>query len=134
MSIWQWLFAPWEYASTAGLPAAEQRGAYLVRHLGHCGECHTPRNIFGALNVDNELAGSPKGSPAGGAPNLTSDPDRGIGRWSAADLEFFLEVGMKPDGDFAGGGMAAVVDENTALLSKENRAAITAFLRSLPSP
>lgn len=132
MGIWQWLFSPWEYPSAAGLPAAEQRGAYIVRHLGHCGECHTPRDIFGALGTESELAGSPKGSPGGGAPDLTPDPDRGIGRWSLADLEFFLELGMKPDGDFAGGGMAPVVDENTAQLTKDDRAAIAAFLRSLP--
>ncbi len=93
----------------------------------------TRRAISSARSTrTSELAGSPKGSPGGGAPNLTPDPDRGIGRWSLADLEFFLELGMKPDGDFAGGGMAPVVDENTAQLTKEDRAAIAAFLRSLP--
>ncbi|MEE4186089.1 MAG: cytochrome c, partial [Gammaproteobacteria bacterium] len=51
MWIWQALFAPWEYPAPAGSDgdAEWQRGAYLVRHLGHCGECHTPRDWFGAL-------------------------------------------------------------------------------------
>ena len=58
MRIWQQLFSPWQYAESASTDTELQRGAYLVRHLGHCGECHTPRNIFGALDTARELAGS----------------------------------------------------------------------------
>lgn len=44
---------------------------------------------------------------------------------------YFFEIGMLPNGDFAGGEMSAVIDENTALLTDEDRAAITEYLRQL---
>jgi mono/diheme cytochrome c family protein len=132
MGIWQSLFAPWEYAPAAADASEEwQRGAYLVRHLGHCGECHTPRDRFGALNTARELAGNKVEKPAESAPDITTDKNTGIGSWSAEDLEFFLELGMYPDGDFVGGGMAEVVDDNTALLTAADRRAIRVFLQSL---
>jgi len=139
MRIWQWLFAPWQYAAHTAADSESQRGAYLVRHLGHCGECHTPRNIFGALDTRLELSGSgsatSKGSDAAhneGAPDIRPDRETGIGAWTRGDLELFLEIGMLPDGDFAGGQMTAVIDDNTALLTPEDRGAIAAFLLSLP--
>ena len=139
MRIWQWLFAPWQYAAQADTDAELQRGAYLVRHLGHCGECHTPRNIFGALNTRLELKGSGsainKGRDAAhnqSAPDISPDRETGIGTWTRGDLELFLEIGLLPDGDFAGGQMASVIDDNTALLTPEDRRAIATFLLSLP--
>ena len=133
MGIWQWLFAPWEYSSVEDPDPQLARGAYLVRHLGHCGECHTKRNVFGALEVAHELAGSPKDATGSSAPGLTRDKKTGLGKWTRGDLNFFFELGMKPDGDFVGGTMAPVVDDNTSQLTPADREAITAFLRSLPS-
>jgi mono/diheme cytochrome c family protein len=135
MTIWQWLYAPWEYAEPTTTQDAEwQRGAYLVRHLGHCGECHTPRNSLGALDTEQELAGGARPDDEDTAPNLTASGNNGIGRWSAKDLEFFLEMGMYPDGDFVGGNMVAVIDDNTAELTAADRRAIGNFLRSLNRP
>jgi len=131
MGIWKRLFSPWEYPQSATGDELTQRGAYLVRHLGHCGECHTPRDIFGALKTDLELAGSPKASAGGGAPNITPDREDGIGTWSEEELIFFLELGMYPDGDFAGGAMTAVVDEHTALLTDQDRLAIARYLQQI---
>ncbi len=109
------------------------RGAYLVRHLGHCGQCHTPRSRFGALIADRELAGSPSGVKKDSVPNVTPHEADGIGTWSAPDLELFLEIGMLPDGDFAGAGMGQVIDENTSQLTGEDRSAIATYLRALPA-
>jgi mono/diheme cytochrome c family protein len=109
------------------------RGAYLVRHLGHCGECHTPRNRLGALIADEELAGSPAGPEGRRVPNITPDDATGIGDWSQSDLETFLELGMLPNGDFAGSGMGAVIDENTSQLTAADRRAIAVYLKSLPA-
>lgn len=135
MGIWKALFAPWNYPPVPADADAEwARGAYLVRHLGHCGECHTARNVFGALKLNAELAGSPKGSSGGGAPDITPNTDTGIGNWSDDELLFFFELGMLPDGDFVGGGMTAVVDDNTALLTDEDRAAMVIYLRNLAGP
>ena len=108
------------------------RGAYLVRHLGHCGECHTPRGGLGALKSDQELAGNPDGPDGEKIPNITPDRNDGIGKWSASDIEYFLEIGMLPDGDFVGSAMGAVIDNNTGKLTKEDRIAIATYLKSLP--
>jgi mono/diheme cytochrome c family protein len=106
------------------------RGAYLVRHLGHCGECHTPRGGLGGLKHDQELAGNPDGPDDEKIPNITPNRDDGIGKWSASDIEYFLEIGMFPDGDFVGSTMGAVIDNNTGKLTKEDRVAIVTYLKS----
>jgi mono/diheme cytochrome c family protein len=107
------------------------RGAYLVRHVGHCGECHTPRGRLGALQFEKALTGNPDGAHDEKVPNITADPENGIGRWSPRDIEYFLDIGMKPDGDFSGGSMSAVIDENTSHLTPEDRMAIAIYLSSL---
>jgi mono/diheme cytochrome c family protein len=133
-TAWRWLyFRPVPFAGDPGRDAAWNRGAYLVRHLGHCGECHTPRNALGALRTDLELAGNPQGPEARVVPNITPEETDGIGAWSASDIETFLEIGMLPDGDFAGAGMGEVIDENTSKLTPEDRRAIVAYLRALPA-
>ncbi len=109
------------------------RGAYLVRHLGHCGECHTPRSSLGALHYDQELAGNPDGPDETKIPNITPNRKDGIGKWSASDIEYFLDIGMLPDGDFVGSTMGAVIDHNTSKLTKEDRIAIATYLKSIES-
>jgi mono/diheme cytochrome c family protein len=132
-SAWQWLFfTPARFASDAARDADWNRGAYLVRHLGHCGECHTRRNALGALRRDREMAGNPDGPEDRSVPNITPDAAEGIGDWTAGDIEMFLETGMFPDGDFAGAGMGQVVDENTSQLTPADRRAIATYLQSLP--
>jgi mono/diheme cytochrome c family protein len=106
------------------------RGAYLVRHLGHCGECHTPRSSLGVLQADQEMAGGVMGDET--IPNITQHRVDGIGRWSASDIEYFLDIGMLPDGDFAGSSMVDVIEDNTAKLTREDRLAIAAYLKSVP--
>ena len=108
------------------------RGAYLVRHLGHCGECHTPRGRLGALQRDAELAGNADFIPDESAPNITPDKEHGIGRWSLSDIEYFLDIGMLPDGDFTGGAMGAVIEDSTSRMTREDRLAIATYIKSLP--
>ncbi|MDH5344201.1 MAG: cytochrome c [Gammaproteobacteria bacterium] len=105
------------------------RGAYLVRHLGHCGECHTPRSSTGVPVGGREFAGSDFGGEK--VPNITPHPQDGIGRWSASDIDYFLEIGMLPDGDFTGSSMGDVIEDNTSHLSRDDRLAIAAYLKSL---
>lgn len=131
-AAWQLLFFDSErFTADGDRDATWNRGAYLVRHLGHCGECHSPRGRFGATLADQEMAGG-IGADGKTVPNITPNRDDGIGRWSADDLALFLELGMMPDADFAGGSMAAVIDDNTSQLTPEDRAAIGAYLESLP--
>lgn len=109
------------------------RGAYLATALGHCGECHTPRNPLGAVNGDMAFAGTRNGPQGGAVPNITPDKKTGIGEWSEDDLDTFLTMGMLPDGDFVGGEMADVVFGGTARLTPADRKALIEFLRTLPA-
>ena len=105
------------------------RGAYLVRHLGHCSECHTPRSNTGVLQMDREMAGAILGEEK--VPNISPHRSDGIGRWRASDIDYFLEIGMLPDGDFTGSSMVDVIEDNTSKLTREDRLAIAAYLLSL---
>lgn len=120
------------FVDDAGRPAAVNRGAYLVTALGHCGECHTPRNLMGASDRGLAFAGTRNGPEGSNVPNITPDPETGIGRWSTGDLAELLKSGMTPDGDFVGGSMAEVVRETTSKLSENDRKAMVAYLRALP--
>jgi mono/diheme cytochrome c family protein len=105
------------------------RGAYLVNGPGHCAECHSPRNPFGGIVASQRFAGGP--DPEGGdgwVPNITR---AGIGKYSEADIERILTTGELPDGDTVGGAMGRVV-ANTAQLSQADRAAMAAYIKSLP--
>ncbi len=122
-------FEPARFAPDPSKDEQWNRGAYLVRHLGHCGECHTPRSATGVLRADEEFAGSEFGGEK--IPNISTHRVDGIGRWSASDIEYFLEIGMLPDGDFTGSSMVAVIEDNTGQLSREDRLAIAAYLKSV---
>lgn len=106
------------------------RGAYLVEAVTHCEECHTPRNRIGGLQRSMKLAGARM--EGGSIPNITPDPETGIGKWSDADLTDLLKYGMTPDGDSVGGEMAEVVEGATGKLNDADLKAIIAYLRSIP--
>ena len=124
-------FEAGRFASDPAQSEEWNRGAYLVRHLGHCGECHTPRNRLGALQDTHHLRGNSDGPDSEDIPNITADPADGIGDWSVKDLEYFLDIGMLPDGDFVGGSMSSVIDDNTSHLTRADRVAIAIYLKSL---
>lgn len=105
--------------------APEIRGRYIAEALGHCGECHTPRDWTGGLRRGAAYAGSTLGGTK--VPSIT--PER-LARWSASDLSEFLSSGMTPDGDFAGGEMAEVIRNSTSRLTSDDLAALVAHLRS----
>ncbi len=106
------------------------RGRYLVEGPGHCGECHTPRNLAGAMRTANWLAGAPNPEGRGRIPNITPG-EGGIGGWSAGDVAYYLETGFTPEFDTVGGSMVAV-QRNMAMLPAEDRAAIAAYLLAVP--
>lgn len=107
------------------------RGRYLTEGLGHCAECHTPRNLAGALDTSQWLAGGPNPEGDGQVPNITPHPD-GLESWSLDDIAYGLESGFTPDFDPMGGTMASVV-KNFANVSAEDRAAIAAYLKTIPA-
>ncbi|MEL6817049.1 MAG: cytochrome c [Pseudomonadota bacterium] len=105
------------------------RGQYLTEGMGHCGECHTSRNIAGAIRGDVWLAGAPNPSGQGRIPNITPHPD-GIDSWTEDDIAFSLESGFTPTFDSFGGTMASVA-KNYANVAAEDRQAIAAYLKAV---
>ena len=108
--------------------ALHDRGAYLVETLGHCAECHSSRNLLGAIKPETRFAGGLDPEGSGFVPNIT--PSR-IGSWSEADLARMLKTGETPEHGRVGSSMADVV-ANTALLPDEDRQAIARYIKSLP--
>lgn len=109
------------------------RGAYLVKAVSHCGECHTPRTALGGLERDRQLGGAVlAGAERKRAPNITPDMKDGIGSWTVDDITALLKIGMKQNGDFVEAPMSDVV-EGTAKLTDADRHAIAIYLKSVPA-
>lgn len=127
---WKWLFMDGKpFIADASKPASWNRGAYLVNGLGHCAECHSPRNALGGIVDAQRFAGGPNPEGEGWVPNITQ---KRLGEWSVKDIAYFLETGQTPDGDTAGGSMARVI-RNTEKLSAADRDAMAEYIKSLPS-
>jgi len=136
VSIWKWsYFRPVVIhgQKKMGDEASDrQRGAYIAVALAHCAECHTPRDKFGGMDLSRSLAGTRDGPDGDSVPNITSDASTGIGRWSDDELKQYLKTGMTPDGDYAGGLMAEVIDNGLKYLKQDDLAALVSYLRSVP--
>ncbi len=128
--VWNGLFL-----GSRDLPAADdpvlRRGAYLVDHLGHCGECHTPRNAFFGMQDDRYLAGETIDGWL--APNLTADPVTGIGAWTERDIVDYLRTGYAGNVVQAAGPMAQFVQHGTSHLDDDDLAAMAAYLKTIPA-
>jgi mono/diheme cytochrome c family protein len=129
VGIWKWLF----FDDRLFIPDQSRspqwnRGAYLVNGLGHCAECHSPRNFLGGIIAAQRFAGGPNPEGEGWVPNITQ---KGIGEWSDKDIAYFLKSGQTPDGDSAGGSMVRVI-RNTSQLPETDQAAIADYVKSLP--
>jgi mono/diheme cytochrome c family protein len=132
--IWKLrFFEPGVFKPDPGRSTSWNRGAYLVQAMAHCGECHTPRTRFGAMDRALAFAGASSGPDGESTPNITRDEETGIGTWSRSELVDYLSEGMLPDGDFAGGLMADVIDNGLEYLSAEDLDAIAEFIMTVPA-
>jgi len=130
MALWKLI----NFDDTPFQPKAEKsptwnRGAYIVQGPGHCGECHSPRNLLGGVKTDEALTGNPEGPEGEVVPPLVAGKNSHISQWSDSDLLFSLQIGMTPDGDFLGGSMGHVIENTTSKLSEEDLKAIVEYLR-----
>lgn len=107
------------------------RGRYLVEAVGHCGECHTPRDRLGGPDTSRWLGGGPSPEGEGRVPNITPGAAE-LGSWSARDIAYYLESGFTPDFDTVGGSMVKV-QENVSRLPADDLAAIAAYLQAIPA-
>jgi mono/diheme cytochrome c family protein len=129
VGIWKWLFMDAKpFMPDTARPAQWNRGAYLVTSLGHCAECHSPRNFLGGIVAAQRFAGGPDPDGKGWVPNITQ---KGISDWNEKDIAYFLESGQTPDGDSAGGSMVSVI-RNISQLSEADRNAVATYIKSLP--
>jgi mono/diheme cytochrome c family protein len=128
VTFWKWLyFTPGPMTSLPGASPVVVRGSYLVQALGHCGECHTPRNFLGGPRRDRFLAGG-RGEDGKKVPNLTPT---GLGLWSDENLREFFRTGITPDDDTVSETMDEVIRNSTSRLTPADIAAMVAYLRSL---
>ena len=107
------------------------RGAYLVDALGHCGQCHTPRDITMGLKSSKKFAGADLAGWK--AYNISSDKQDGIGSWTDQELTRYLATGNVPGRAQAGGPMAEVISKSTRHLSDSDLKAMVTYLRTVPA-
>jgi mono/diheme cytochrome c family protein len=134
LPAWLAAFAPRETPPPTAPTTGVARGEYLVRAVGHCGECHTPRTLTMATDNSRFLGGNPNGPEDSAVPNITPDPETGIGKWSEEEIAWYVATGNRPDGDVAGGLMGEVIEGTLAGfkdLTKADLHAIAKYLKSV---
>ncbi|HEY9080968.1 c-type cytochrome [Magnetovibrio sp.] len=130
---WRWLMVFWNALYLDPGPKSDwDRGRYVTEALSHCHECHTPRNLLGGYQNDKAFAGTISNPEGITVPNITPDPDTGIGKWSEGDLKMLFTTGMLPDGDFVGGVMSESISHSTSKMTAQDRQALIRHLQSLP--
>lgn len=127
LGLWKTVNLTDDWYLTDGDTEELQRGRYLVEALGHCAECHTPRDAIGGLDRSKWMQGAPNPSGKGTIPAITP----GELGWSATDIAYYLETGFTPEYDSAGGQMTKVI-ASLSKLEPEDREAIAAYLLALP--
>jgi mono/diheme cytochrome c family protein len=125
LPLWNALYQPAVgFKPDPGRDAAWNRGAYLANALGHCGECHTPRNFAYALKSGQALSGAV--TRGWKAYDITPE---GLAAWTAEALDAYLATGHAPDHGIAAGPMKAVVAFDTAQLTSDDRQALVRYVR-----
>ena len=130
MRVWDYLFfRPGILEPDQGKGTEWNRGRYLVEALGHCGACHTPKNVFGADRRNRAFAGSLVDGWF--APRLDAAERSGLASWKVEDIVEYLASGRNQK-SHAGGPMAEVVVNSTSKMSDADLHAIAVYLKSLP--
>jgi mono/diheme cytochrome c family protein len=132
LAVWRALFfEPGEFQLNENETVEWNRGAYLVRGLGHCVACHAPRNAFGATDGKLDLGGGLMPMRNWYAPSLASPREAGVQEWSREEIVRFLKDGTSAKGT-AMGPMAEVVWGSTQHLDEKDLGAMATYLRDLP--
>jgi mono/diheme cytochrome c family protein len=132
MGAWSFLFNPGKrFEPDTAHNVQWNRGAYLTEGLAHCGECHTPRNLFQALNNRKKFAGTVLSGWR--AYNITGHRDSGVGAWTDGDLSQYLASGHAELHGAAAGPMSEAVDQSLTYLTQSDIEAMVNYLRSVPA-
>jgi mono/diheme cytochrome c family protein len=128
MAVWQSLYLKQErFAPVASQDAAWNRGAYLVEALGHCSDCHTPRNIAQGPESAHILTGAQ--IEGWYAPDISNDPSSKLAYWNVAELAKFLKTGSAPDNAKAFGPMQEVVHDSLQYLTDSDLEDMAVYLK-----
>jgi mono/diheme cytochrome c family protein len=132
LPLWNVMFNPGERFRPNTAQSAEwNRGAYLAEAMGHCGECHTPRNIAQAMDNHAKFAGA---LTAGWrAYNISSDKESGIGDWDDASVFSYLHTGHAEGHGGAAGPMGEASDDSLTYLTEGDIHALVTYVRSVPA-
>lgn len=132
-AAWQAIFfKPVRWTATPSKNATWNRGNYLVTVLGHCGECHTPKNVAKAQETKYYLTG---GQLEGWyAPDISSDPLSAIRGYNVDQVAHFLKTGTMAGNVTAFGPMAETVHDSTRFLSDADLHSIATYLKDQPPP
>ncbi len=132
LAVWRALyFRPAKYEDDPTRTPEWNRGAYLVRGLGHCGACHTTRNALGGMGDLNDLSGGLIPMQNWYAPSLSSAGEAGVADWPLKEIEQLLSTGTSPRATVQG-PMAEVVLHSLQYLEPRDIRAMAVFLKSLP--
>ena len=133
LAVWRALFFdPGTFEPERARSPEWNRGAYLVRGLGHCVACHSRRNVFGAVSESMELSGGVIPMTGWYAPSLLSPEEAGVSDWDPEHVVELLATGVSPRGSVMG-PMAEVVFRSTQYLTREDLRAMAVFLKTLPA-
>jgi mono/diheme cytochrome c family protein len=122
-------FTPGEFKPDPNKSAEWNRGAFLVTGPGHCGACHTPKNVLGADESGKALQGGEVQDWF--APNITNDKTKGLGRLSVEDIVALLKTGHNRLTGITG-PMAEEVEDASSHFRDGDLKAIATYLKSLP--
>lgn len=129
MAVWQSLyFKPGPFVAVASQSSEWNRGSYLVNALGHCGDCHTPRNIAQGLETQHTMAGAQ--IEGWFAPDISNDPLSKIASWSVPTLQKYLKTGVAPGNVKSFGPMQEAIHDSLQYLSNSDLHAIAVYLKS----
>jgi mono/diheme cytochrome c family protein len=130
MAFWNLVFLDvHRFRADPKLSDQQNRGAYVATALGHCGECHTPRNLGFAMKGNAQLAGTLVNGWR--AYNITPDRTSGVGGWSDQELIDYLQTGHADGRGSAAGPMGEAVVNSLQFLSANDLRALVAYLRTV---
>jgi mono/diheme cytochrome c family protein len=119
-----------EYQPDAAKSAEWNRGAYLVKGLGHCAMCHSPINALGGTSESQAFQGGLIPMQNWYAPSLTSNKEAGLGQWSIDEIVGLLRTGVSHRGAVYG-PMAEVTFNSLQYLSDADVRAMALYLKNL---
>ncbi|HWI79414.1 MAG TPA: cytochrome c [Ramlibacter sp.] len=132
LAVWRALyFTPGAHEEDRKQSAEWNRGAYLVRGLGHCSACHISRNLLGASSDMMDLSGGLIPMQNWYAPSLTSPTEAGVADWELPQIVHLLQTGVAPRSAVLG-PMAEVVFRSTQYLEPADLRAMAVYLKALP--